>query len=146
MSYRRSRFAAAPIAISCLLGALCGCGPGRGTVSGRVTYRDKDVTWGTVSIFASDNMQYSGEIGDDATYAIANVPGGAVKICVSSPNPGRRVFPGGEKANPNRRPDREPFRKPPERWTPIPETYADLHTTPLTGVVNKDTTLDLELK
>jgi len=145
MSYRCTFATAAPFVLCTLFAAACGCGPSRGTVAGKVTYKNKDIAWGTVSIFASDNLQYSGEISAEGTYSIANVPSGAVKICVVSPNPGPRVFAGGEKGLFHRRPEREPFRKPPAHWSPIPEKYADLQTTTLTGAVKKDTTIDLEL-
>ena len=123
-----------------------GCSPARGTVTGKVTYKDKVVSWGTVSIFASDNMQYSGEIAADGTYAIANVPSGAVRFCVASPNPDfkkRGPMPGNDRGGIRR--DPKQFRSPPANWVSLPERYSELQSTTLTGTVRSHTTIHLEL-
>ena len=105
------------------------------------------VAWGTVSVFASDNMQYSGEITMEGSYTIPNVPSGVVKICVVSPNPdiGKRDGLAARNGGGVRR-NRNTFRAPPSNWVPIPEKYGDPQTTNLTGTVNRDTIIDLELK
>jgi len=136
--------AAAPCFLLVL--AASGCSPARGTVTGKVTYKDKVVSWGTVSIFASDKMQYSGEIAADGTYAIANVPNGAVRFCVASPNPDikkRGPAPGNDRGGIRR--ESKSFRAPPANWVSIPELYSDLQSTTLTGTVRSNTTIQLEL-
>jgi hypothetical protein len=125
---------------------IVGCGPSRGTVSGKVTYKDKSVTWGTVSLFASDNMQYSGEISSEGTYTIANVPAGAIKACVVSPNPDAASRAGFDaRRGVADRVDRKKAR-PPVNWFAIPEKYADISTTTLLATVNAKTTFDLKME
>src|SRR5205823_14560750 len=77
----------APLIAAGLL-AVCGCSPGKGTVSGKVTYKGKPVVWGTVSAVASDNVQYAAPITPQGTYSIPKRPGRPVRLTVSSPNPG----------------------------------------------------------
>jgi hypothetical protein len=147
MTCRRARYCFDATGFCILvMAAAGGCGPARGTVTGKVTYKEKSITWGTVSLFASDNMQYSGEITTDGTYAIPNVPSGLVKICVVSPNPdnGKRGALLGNDRIGNRR-DPKQGRAPPANWVPIPERYSDLQTTTLTGTVRNATTIHLEL-
>jgi hypothetical protein len=128
---------------------LTGCG-GKGTVTGTVRHRAKPVVWGTVSMIASDDMQYTGPIELDGTYKVENVPNGAVKILVSSPDPlgARDNQPNptalGDFAAPPSTPDGPP-RPAPGAWFPIPLEYSDLEKTSLKGTVRYDTTIDLNL-
>ena len=71
----------APLIAAGLL-AVCGCSPGKGTVSGKVTYKGKPVVWGTVSAVASDNVQYAAPITPQGTYSIPNVPYGSLTVTV----------------------------------------------------------------
>lgn len=126
-----------------------GCGS-RGKVSGNVTYQGKPVVWGTVSVIASDNIQYPGEITPEGTYSIPNVPRGPVTFCVTSPNPQPIMqigFPeaqGGEGDQTPSVPDQPP--PPPGSWFPIPEKYGDPRQSGLTGVVRSATVIDLHLQ
>jgi hypothetical protein len=61
------------IAVLCCLLTSIGCGS-RGTLSGKVTYKNKPVVWGSVSVIASDNIQYASQITPEGTYSIAKVP------------------------------------------------------------------------
>lgn len=129
------------------LAAICGCGPARGTITGKVTYKAAKVAWGTVSVFANDNMQYSGEITAEGIYAIPNVPSGLVKICVVSSNPDavkRNALAGREDGGIRHKGNT--LRTPPVNWVAIPEKYGDPQSTTLTGTIKGDTSLDLELK
>jgi hypothetical protein len=133
-------------ALGLLLVVSAGCfGPSRGTVSGQVTYKKKPVTWGTVSVIASDNIQYPGEITPEGTYSIPNVPGGPVKILVTSPNPGDGRRPGGV-ARGGGDLEAKGARAPATKWVPLPDKYGDLAKTDLTGTVEGDTVIDLHLK
>lgn len=130
-----------------LLVLATGC-QGSGTVTGKVRHRAKPVVWGTVSMIASDDLQYSGQITLEGTYKIENVPNGPVKILVASPDPdpnnggnaganslaaeAQARFPG-------------PPKPPPGAWFPIPAEYSDLEQTTLKGTVRADTTIDLNL-
>src|SRR5687768_6141681 len=76
---------------------IAGCGPARGTLSGKVTHKDKSVVWGSVSAIGSDGIQYDGKITPEGTYAIGGVTGGPIKLCVTSPNPAANR-PGGSRS------------------------------------------------
>ncbi len=135
-----------PLAALCLLSA--GCGPPKGTVSGKVTHKNKPVVWGTVTIIASDNVQYAAQITPEGTYSIPNVPGGPVKISLTSPNPDGNVRGGpaataggaGDGGGGNTAPAIKPG-----AWFAIPEKYSDPQKSGLTGTVRGDTTIDVDL-
>src|SRR5690242_8111846 len=82
----RSVLRLAPLCAVGLL-AVAGCGAGRGTVSGKVTYKGKPVVTGTVSVIGSDGIQYAAQITPQGTYSVPDVPAGPAKFTVSSPNP-----------------------------------------------------------
>jgi hypothetical protein len=136
------------------LGALClallagGCGS-RGTVSGKVTHKGKPVVWGTVSVFASDDVQYAGQLTPEGTYSIPDVPSGQVRITVSSPNPdgtgrgGPAAANGGLGDSPG--PEAAATRPPPGIWFPIPAKYSEPSRSGLTGTVRGNTVIDLDL-
>jgi hypothetical protein len=65
--------------------ALAGCGPAAGTISGKVTYKDKPLPGGSVTFLTSDQKVKSATIGTDGTYQIAGVTVGPAKIGVSPP-------------------------------------------------------------
>src|SRR5262245_13565118 len=147
---RRSVFRLVP-ACACALGllALAGCGSGKGTVSGTVAYNGKKLTSGTVSVIASDGIQYAAQITTDGKYSIPNVPSGPVKITVSSPNPDDAIRGGPAAARGKGAaaqgdlgggdqplPPRDPI--PPGSWMAIPEKYSDLEKSGLTGNVRGD--------
>src|SRR5437867_3499718 len=95
---RRALLRFAPIsALYLLLVVAGGCSSATATVSGKVTYKSKPVVWGTVSVIASDELQYGGLITSEGTYAIAGVPGGPARLLVSSPKPGTEA---GARGNP----------------------------------------------
>jgi hypothetical protein len=146
MTARFVRGAVAALAVAVVVN-LAGCSS-KVNVSGKVTYNGKAVTSGSVSLIASDHIQYSGQIGTDGSYAISGVPSGTVKILVSSPNPegagrGKGSAPkigegdlaaggaGGAATG----------------WFPLPDKYADLAKTDLTGDVRGNpAVLNVELK
>jgi hypothetical protein len=148
---RRSAFRLSACLAWCLfLSCAGGCGPSRGTVSGKVTYKGKPVVWGTVTVVASDNMSYAGAITSEGAYAIPNVPHGPVKFCVTSPNPDAKKRPaetlpkhGGDDL-----PGADPAGAlpPTGSWFPIPEKYADFQQSGLIGTVNTETVIDLPLQ
>lgn len=146
---RRSAFRLAVCLASCLF--LCGgsgCGPSRGSVSGKVTYKGNPVVWGTVTVVASDNMSYAGQITSDGTYSIPNVPHGPVKFCVTSPNPAAKKLTAPPKHGGADLPDPDPAQAlpPAGAWVLIPEKYADFQQSGLIGTVDSDTVIDLPLK
>jgi len=64
-----------------------GCGGKGGTVSGKVTFKDKPLAGGQVSFLTEKGKLYSGNINEDGTYTIAKVPPGPVKISVLPKEP-----------------------------------------------------------
>jgi hypothetical protein len=69
-----------------LLTLAAGCGPGEGEVTGKVTYKDKPLTSGSVSIMDSTGKVLVAEIRPDGTYTITNVATGPAKIVVTCLN------------------------------------------------------------
>ena len=144
-SYRGPR-----VAVLGLLLIACGCSS-RGTVSGKVTFRGKPVVWGTVSVIASDNVQYAAQITSEGTYSIPNVPTGPAKFAVSSPNPDGTARGGPAAANDGAG-DRGsageggPPNPPPGAWFALPEKYNDPLKSGLTGTVGAQSTVDLILE
>lgn len=73
-----------------LLIAGAGCGTGNSlapaNISGGVTYNGKNLPGGVVKFVAPDGSQYSGDIGPDGTYAVADVPIGELIIVVDTSN------------------------------------------------------------
>jgi hypothetical protein len=66
---------------------LSGCGPSLGSLSGKVTYRGKELTSGTVLLLGSDGVPLSALIGPDGSYRFDSVPIGPARLGVSSPAP-----------------------------------------------------------
>jgi hypothetical protein len=147
---RRPVLRIAPLGALCFLLAVSGCGSRGGTVSGKVTHKGKPVVWGTVSVYASDGVQYPGMITAEGTYSIPNVPSGPVKLTVSSPNPDGtdRGGPAAANAGTGDSPGREAgvTRPPAGTWTAIPERYSDPNQSGLVGTVSSDTVINLDLR
>jgi hypothetical protein len=117
-------------AVAAVVVAASGCGQSYTDVTGKVSYRDRPVVYGTVSIIGPDQMTYYGTIQLDGTFTVPKVPVGPVKLGVYSPDPyfeppvppavkarieeARRAS--GEKERP----------KPPKgQWVRLPPKYAD---------------------
>ncbi len=73
--------------LPCLIFMAAGCGQETGDVFGKVTYQQKTVIYGSVTIVGKDGIPRQSKIGPDGEYAISGVPVGEVKIGVHSPNP-----------------------------------------------------------
>ena len=67
--------------------ALTGCGEQTTDVSGKVTYKGKSVTSGTVVILDGGSAPKAGTINPDGTYRVSGVKYGSFKVAVSSPPP-----------------------------------------------------------
>ncbi len=99
--------------------ALCACGCGGATVSGKVTYQGRPVTSGSVIILGADRQARSGVIEADGSYAVEGVTPGEVKIGVVSHDPAK---------------GRHQGKKPPPprgTWFPLPPRYEDPETSGL---------------
>ena len=69
--------------LSTLVLAVVGCGEPRGSVSGKVTYKDKALAGGTVVFVSEDKKnQDRALIQPDGTYLAKNVPVGKVRVGV----------------------------------------------------------------
>jgi hypothetical protein len=83
-----------------LLLLAAGCAS-KGTISGKVTYKDQPVKGGTLSFVTQDGHAYDGNIEKDGTYRVDKVPPGPVRISVVANTPppvsggGRGGPPGG---------------------------------------------------
>jgi len=129
---------------------LSGCGGSHTTVSGKVTYQDRPIVWGNVSIIASDGMSYSAVIKDDGTFTIPKMPTGPCKIGVTSPDPDGGVIPSplpkgmGTAPTGGVAPDRP---KPaPGKWFAIPDQYRDPVSSGLIGEIKKGEPLNVDVK
>lgn len=83
------------LAGAALLAALVfwGCsGSDTTMLSGRVAGKDgRPVTWGTVTVIASNNQAYTAPIRPDGSYQITGLPPGPVRVAVTSPDPQQYV-------------------------------------------------------
>jgi hypothetical protein len=64
-----------------------GCGGGVGDVSGKITYKGKEVVFGTVSFVGADGIPRAARINPDGTYTVKDVAVGEAKITVVSELP-----------------------------------------------------------
>jgi hypothetical protein len=66
--------------------AVVGCGPAKGSLSGKVTYQGKDLKGGSVSLIpvAGDGQSYSTKINEDGTYSFDQILSGKYKVCVET--------------------------------------------------------------
>jgi hypothetical protein len=69
--------------------AASGCGGNNATMSGKVTYKGRAVTSGSVVVLNPDNTASKGEIQPDGTYTVSDVARGHVKIGVLSAEPSK---------------------------------------------------------
>jgi len=130
---------------------LSGCGASTTTVSGKVTYQGKTVVWGNVSVVASDNISYAGEIKEDGTFTIPKVPVGPCKIGVTSPDPeakdpapspfGKDMGISAKVGKPIDRP-----KPPPGTWFEIPDNYRDPVNSGVTREIKKGVPLNVDLQ
>jgi hypothetical protein len=103
-------------------GLLCltviGCGPGRGDLSGKITYQGKSLRSGSISVLDSEGVPKSGLIQDDGSYLVQDIGAGPIKIAVISPDPGQSQPRPRKKDVPPPKVDRT-------GWFAIPEKYSD---------------------
>jgi hypothetical protein len=135
-----------------LTGTGLGCGPGKGDVTGSVTYKDKALKIGTVQFTASDGAVKDAQIQPDGTFSLNGVAVGLAKVSVVSRDDermvkyvkalsaGAREMKGGKVGSGTPLP-------PPKELSFIPETYGDPITSGLTFKVEPGkNTYKLDLK
>lgn len=73
-----------------LLAGLClaaGCSRPVGTVTGKVTYKDKTLKGGTVTFISTEGREsVSTAIAEDGTYSVPRIAAGEYKVCVDTSN------------------------------------------------------------
>lgn len=73
-----------PMLLLIPLAAGCGGGQAKGTVSGKVTYRDKPLPSGIVTFIPETGAPVHADIQGDGSYRMSNAPLGPVKIGVQT--------------------------------------------------------------
>ena len=103
--------------------SICGCG-NRATVTGKVVYKGRPVTYGSVIFLSSDKVARSGAIEPDGSYTIENVPPGHASIAVISRNPsmGRSVVRGEKPAQPGKK-ETSSQELAVKKWFPLPPKF-----------------------
>jgi len=142
---RYRRRAAGWVGLLAVLG-LGGCGDGKASVGGKVTYKNRPVVTGTVIVAGPDGVQVAGVINPDGTYAVEGVKAGAVKIGVFSPNPSASRD-GGRGGAATSRLNRGTEQKvDPKDWVPLPQKYAEPDTSGLAATLKPGSqTHDIDL-
>jgi hypothetical protein len=108
--------------------SVAGCGGSKGSITGKVYYKDAPLKGGTVTFVGSDKQSYLAEIQEDGSYSIENVPPGEAGITVETeslkpPNPYvLKNKPPEEMENGYKPPD---FAAQAKRFVPIPGRYSD---------------------
>ena len=117
-----------------------GCGGGgKGDLNGTVTFNGKPVTSGTVQVFGPNGFNTTSPIGLDGSYALKDVPAGAVTLGVSSPHPQRLYEQLKMMAKTEEAKKALPVPDPATiaSWVGIPDSFAQSGTSGLTATVNK---------
>jgi hypothetical protein len=127
--------------------AAAGCGGGKAAkVSGKVTYRGKVLTMGSVVLVGEDGHSARGAIQPDGTYEIDRAPVGKDRAAVSNPPPaGAR---GGQAlvGSPNDE-EAKQARALAAQYVPTPEKYNDPQKSGLSfDVPSGGRTLDIDLQ
>jgi hypothetical protein len=132
-----------------------GCGSGAIDITGKVTYKDKPIVYGTVILVDSSSLPRSGVLQPDGSFKIVGIMPGTAKVAVSSPSP-----PGSEqpKAKKNFGRDADDDDKPPPPsvppaspeviagWVALPEKYGDPAKSEMTVEVKLASPLTIDLK
>ena len=109
---------------SILLAAVCGCGKSTATVTGKVTYQGRVVSYGSVIFLSANKTARSGVISPDGSYTVDGVALGPVSIAVIShdPSKGRSVLRDHKPAQPGSQ-GTAPQEAALKRWFPLPRTF-----------------------
>jgi hypothetical protein len=100
--------------LAVLLAAACGCGSGgEATVSGKVTYQDRPVTYGSVIFVGPDQKTRSAAIRPDGGYTVQGLTPGESAVSVISRDPAKGRAPKGAAGTAGG----------PGGWFPIPRRY-----------------------
>ena len=122
-----------------------GCGSGKGSLSGTVTFENKKVCSGSVLVRGGDGIIKPAPISPDGAYLVKDIAVGSIRIFVNSPQPGvvaeNRSTRAGKQGAPSATPGDS------AAWFPIPAQYADLDKSPLTFTLRSGSNrFDIDLK
>jgi len=130
--------------------AVAGCSEPHASLSGKVTYKDKPVTGGTVIFVGEDGKQTRAEIQPDGMYSSPGVPLGNLKIGVQpAPKGPAGLAPKGAKRPPIEKdnPLEGVYGKSGGEFVDIPEALRNPETSKITKKIDADTkTYDIPLK
>jgi hypothetical protein len=122
--------------------AVAGCGAETGTVSGKVTFNGRPLTFGMVAFVSADGRVASCSIEPDGSYKIDKILVGPAKISVQSLPPPPQMTPLG--------PDGQPLpqvREKAKEYVPIPDHYKEPQQSGLAYTVEPGAQMhDIELK
>ena len=112
----------------------CGCAR-TGTVSGKVTYKGRAVTYGSVIMVSPDKTARSTFIEADGSYTVQDVHPGVVNIAVISPDPARArtVI----QKNDSGLTGKAAAEAAAKRWFGLPHQFADPETSGLTCTIGR---------
>ena len=127
----RQRF---PLSVltAALLFNVVGC-DSHATVNGKITYKGRTVTHGSVVILASDNSAHSGAIYADGSFTVEGVSPGEAKIGVIShdPSKGRSILPHEKHVRQKRKKGMPIVKTVTKDWFPLPHNLEDPSTSGL---------------
>jgi hypothetical protein len=119
-----------------------GC-QGKGDVSGKVTYKDKPLVFGTVTFEGSDRNLHYANIERDGSYSVTGVATGEAKVAVSSTNPKSSDFTPLQREGGPAPPPRPDY----PGWFAIPPKYDTTFTSGLTYPIKRGSNeINIELK
>lgn len=121
-----------------------GCSGGVGSLSGKVTYQDKPVIYGTVKVRCPSGIEKIGDIKPDGSYLIPDIPVGPVKIAVISPQPPdpKTMARRGDRPGATRAPEIEIDRS---QWRKLPEDVGDPERSGLATTISGATQFDVRI-
>jgi hypothetical protein len=129
-----------------------GCSQGQGTVSGTVSFQGKPLEFGSVVIVGADGIPRSAHIMPGGAYTLPEVPCGAAKLAVHSPDPAEQDdILEQEKVKFQKGLVKTLDRKVPDidraKWFPIPSDYSDFEKSGLEYHVKKgNNSFDIQLQ
>jgi len=145
LSPRRIATAVQLLGFSVFTLVISGCAGGTGDVSGKVTYKNEPLPYGSVQ-FETSAGSFVGDIKADGTYSVSGIPRGAAKVNVTCQDPKYADFMKQLSASARDKSIPKPKGNP-EDFNKIPGKYNDFSTSGLTLDVKPGSqTYNIDLK
>ena len=128
---------------------VCGCGGGRGTVSGKVVFDGKPLATGMISFHSKvGNKEVNNAAIVNGAYSISNLPAGETDVTIKSVDPAKAASGSGAKASKEGGADaRSAPKEGTSNYVPIPQRYGVPDQSGLTLTVTKgEQTFNVDLK